>query len=497
MFLVVIFVYSLTDRTQIFNKDTLYTKFSGSDAINYQYQKWEEFGYLDRVDLVDYCAIKYTSGSSEYTKCVVLPAKAEVDDLVNPEIAEFRNYYAKRGYNIIRLEPKTATSLPYLFAAKDYSPFQRLWSFFSNIIFFDGKNYLDKSIDIERYVKIQKDPLSHNMPAVVCSGCKNKYLLYFDNRFPFVHQNWVSLNMGRSFPYPSGDDILELWTNRQGEDKLSNIQYPKDIAENTGQYVQSADNLHKCTYMQHLSEIESQRFLDNYAKCEKIKKDPSRLGYSFIIGIIATVLTYLLGVPIGIMMARYKNKLFDKIGIIYIVFVMAVPSLAYIYLFQLVGGKMGLPTDFALKNNFSKWLLYVLPIVSLVLPSIAGIMKWIRRYMIDQMNSDYVKFARAKGLSEGEIFSKHILKNAMIPIVHGIPGSILGCLTGSLIMEKVYNVPGIGREFTNAITYKNNSEILALTLFFAILSITSLILGDILMAIVDPRISFASSGGRK
>ena len=100
-----------------------------------------------------------------------------------------------------------------------------------------------------------------------------------------------------------------------------------------------------------------------------------------------------------------------------------------------------------------------------------------------------------KGLSEGEIFNKHIFKNASIPIVHGIPASILGCLTGSLFTEKVYGVPGIGQEFTKAIEANNNSVILALTLFFASLSIISLILGDVLMAIVDPRISFSNSGG--
>ena len=122
---------------------------------------------------------------------------------------------------------------------------------------------------------------------------------------------------------------------------------------------------------------------------------------------------------------------------------------------------------------------------------------WMRRYIIDQSSSDYVKFAKAKGLEEKEIFSKHILRNAIIPIVHGIPGSILGCLTGALITETVYAVPGMGKTLVDAINNSNNGMIIGLTLLFTTLSVVSLILGDILMAIVDPRISFTEEGGRK
>ena len=106
--------------------------------------------------------------------------------------------------------------------------------------------------------------------------------------------------------------------------------------------------------------------------------------------------------------------------------------------------------------------MYILPIVSLALPSIANLMKWIRRYMIDQMNSDYVKFARSGGL------------------------------TGAIITERVYVVPGIGNLLTEAINKYDNGVIVGGTLFYAILTVTSLILGDVLMAMVDPRISFST-----
>ena len=159
-------------------------------------------------------------------------------------------------------------------------------------------------------------------------------------------------------------------------------------------------------------------------------------------------------------------------------------------LFKALGNMAGLPTTFDMETT-SK-LVFVLPIISLALPSIGSLMRWLRRYMIDQMNSDYVKFARSEGLSEGEIFSKHILKNAAIPIIHGIPGSVLGALTGAFITERVYVVPGIGGLLINAIGFYDNGVIVGVTLFYAILSVTSMILGDVLMAMVDPRINFTA-----
>jgi len=187
----------------------------------------------------------------------------------------------------------------------------------------------------------------------------------------------------------------------------------------------------------------------------------------------------------------HGTGLVDKVGTVYIIFIIAVPSLAYIFLFKAIGGAVfNLPTTFDM-NTTSK-LMYVLPIVSLALPSVANLMKRLRRYMIDQMNSDYVKFARSGGLSENEIFFKHIAKNAAIPIFHGIPSTILFAMTGAIITERVYVVPGTGNLLTYAINAYDNSVIVGVTMFYALLSVISIILGDILMSIADPRISFTS-----
>ena len=238
--------------------------------------------------------------------------------------------------------------------------------------------------------------------------------------------------------------------------------------------------------------VNETRFVDDYTNVDTVKAGKSKIGYSFTIGIIAVILSYVLAIPLGILMARKKDKLIDQIGTLYIVFIIAVPSLAYIFLFKAIGGSMGLPTTFDMES--SSTLMYILPIISLALPQVANLMKWLRRYMIDQMNSDYVKFARSGGLSETEIFTKHIWKNAAIPIVHGIPSSLLFAMTGAIITERIYSVPGAGNLLTQAINKYDNGVIVGVTLFYAVLTVISNILGDILISLVDPRISFTSKG---
>ncbi|MBO4429657.1 MAG: ABC transporter permease, partial [Clostridia bacterium] len=235
------------------------------------------------------------------------------------------------------------------------------------------------------------------------------------------------------------------------------------------------------------------RYTDDYTVVTATKTGFSKMSYSFIIGIVASLIAYLVGIPLGILMSRNQDKLLDKIGTLYIVFIIAVPSLAYIFMFRAIGMQFGWPTTFS-TDPAAGIKIYFLPIISGALPAIGGLMKWTRRYMIDQKNSDYVKFARSGGLSEGEIFRGHILKNAMIIIVHSIPGSILGSLVGGIITERVYTVPGTGGMLVNAITAYDNAAIVGLAMFYAMLSVLSLILGDILMAMIDPRISFSTKG---
>lgn len=498
--IVMILIYSLMNRTLIFSSDTVYSKTTNNAKQTYMLRKWEEYGYLDYVTYADYLQMLTDSGEIDEdtrAKVVSFARKAGNDsEEVQVYIDKFNDYYTSKGYTVNRLDAVTAGKKianggqQQYYAYKDKPLISRLVTYFTSIISVDNVHYVEEDLENRGITFTTHDPVYGGekfSPAIMGNGTKYKYLLYCNDKFPWIHQNLVTINLGKSYSVNMGIDVFTTMITSQGSYVNSVITYPSGLTE------ESADDLHMATYAADSldsSIVFTSRYTDHYTNVPTVKGGMSKMGYSFSIGICAVVISYLLGVPLGILMARKKDKLVDKLGTIYIVFIIAVPSLAYIFLFKAIGYKMGLPTVFNVDST-SK-LMYVLPVVSLALPSIASLMKWLRRYMIDQMNSDYVKFARSGGLSESEIFSKHILKNAIIPIVHGIPGSILGALTGAIITERVYVVPGAGNLLTQAINKYDNSVIVGVTLYYAILSVTSLILGDILMSMVDPRISFSS-----
>ena len=498
--IVMILIYSLMNRQLIFSSDPVYAKTTNNAKQTYMLRKWEEYGYLDYMTYADYLQMLTDSGEIDEdtrAKVVNFARKAGSDsEEVQVYIDKFNDYYTKKGYTVNRLDAVTAGKKlanggqQQYYAYKDKSLVSRLVTYFTSIISVDNVHYVEEDLENRGITFTTHDPVYGGekfSPAIMGNGTRYKYLLYCNDKFPWIHQNLVTINLGKSYSVNMGIDVFTTMISSQGSYVNSVITYPTGLTE------ESADDLHMATYAADSldsSIVFTSRYTDHYTSVPTVKGGMSKMGYSFSIGICAVVISYLLGVPLGILMARKKDKLVDKLGTIYIIFIIAVPSLAYIFLFKAIGYKIGLPTVFNVDS--SSKLMYVLPVVSLSLPSIASLMKWLRRYMIDQMNSDYVKFARSGGLSESEIFSKHILKNAIIPIVHGIPGSILGALTGAIITERVYVVPGAGNLLTQAINKYDNSVIVGVTLYYAILSVTSLILGDILMSMVDPRISFSS-----
>ena len=499
--IVMILIYTCMNRQQIFAQDNYWTKVKNNQRTVYEFRKWNEYGYVDLIMYSDWLVSLTRSGEiDEATRssAVAIGKTPSVDsETAKQYVKKFTDFYQSQGYTVRRLNAvmMTTTKLAdggtqYLFAYRDKPLITRLWKYFTGLIRIDNIHNVKEDIGKRELIFTMHDPVYGGKkfsPAIMGNGTDHKYLLYFDDSFPYIHQNLVTINLGKSYAVNAGIDVAETMSVSQGRQTKKLATYPSGLTEET------ADNLHTAKYSagsKDKLELTSNLFTDDYTNVSLFRSGKSMVGYSFIIGIIAAAIAYLFGVPIGVIMARHKDKLVDKIGTVYIIFIIAVPSLAYIFLFKAIGGKIGLPTTFNMEVNEAAY--YILPIVSLALPSIANLMKWLRRYMIDQMNSDYVKFARSGGLSEGEIFRKHILKNAAIPLIHGIPGSVLGALTGAIITERVYVVPGAGNLLTMAINARDNGVIVGVTLFYASLSVISIILGDILMSMVDPRISFSS-----
>ena len=501
--IIMVLIYSLMDRENIFGGDGNFSKMMENNRETYKQSRWKAYGYLDYVPYSDYVNELARNGEfpDEDTRAAAatLGRTADKDSEITAEyVKKFTEYYESMGYQVVRLDAVVRKNgrvvdggQQTLYATRDIPLLVRLGKYFAGLIAVDNIHYVDESIDIGKrgLTFTLYDPIYGGekfSPAIIGNGTQHKYLLYFDNEFPFIHQNFVTIHLGESYTVNRGVDVATTMTQSQGSYVLSTTTFPTGLTE------EAADDLHTATFAagsREQNKIYAERYTDDYTNTQTYKTGLSKLGYSFVIGICATLLAYVLGLPIGLLMSRYKEGLLDKIGTFYIMFIIAVPSLAYIFLFKAVGGRIfGLPTTFDMDKATLPY--FILPVVSLALPSIANLMKWMRRYMIDQMNSDYVKFARSGGLSETEIFTRHIWKNAAIPITHGIPASVIFAMTGAIITERVYVVPGAGNLLTTAINKYDNSVIVGVALFYAALSVVAIILGDVLMATVDPRISF-------
>ena len=219
-----------------------------------------------------------------------------------------------------------------------------------------------------------------------------------------------------------------------------------------------------------------------------------KVPISMLLGTISLVISLALGLPLGRLMTRYKGRIPDHIGTAFIVVIQAVPAVVYYLFIQMYGTSlMGLPLLFS-RDNLAT---YILPVFSLSLGNIAYYGMWLRRYMVDESNKDYVKLAVAKGVNSKELMRKQIFRNAVVPLVQYIPTSFVLTVVGSIYVESLYSIPGMGGLLVKCIQSQDNTIVQALVLIYSALSIIGLILGDILMTFVDPRITFGKKGGSR
>ena len=162
-----------------------------------------------------------------------------------------------------------------------------------------------------------------------------------------------------------------------------------------------------------------------------------RMGVSLRLGAIAFCISWVCGIIIGVAQAAFKGKFVDWLGTVYTVIVNAVPALVMYSLVLVIGSTVfGFPTLYSTRNVGPS---SVLPVICLSLSSTAGYALWMRRYMVDELTRDYIKLAKVKGLSYSQIMFKHVLRNALVPMVQFIPQSLLLTISGSLLMESFFS----------------------------------------------------------
>ncbi|MGL4654008.1 ABC transporter permease [Cetobacterium sp.] len=213
------------------------------------------------------------------------------------------------------------------------------------------------------------------------------------------------------------------------------------------------------------------------------------IGYSFPtsakLGSVAILISLTIGISLGILAALNFNKWPDSVCMLLSTIGVTIPSFVVgVFLMYIFGVKLKLVPIVGLKTPSS----YLLPSVALSGYSIAFIARLTRSKLIEVMKSDYIRTARAKGLSKGRIIVKHALRNTLIPIVTYLGPLVAGILTGSFVIEKIFAIPGLGSEFVTTITNRDYTVILGVTIFYSAFLMISNLIVDLLYVVIDPRI---------
>lgn len=217
-----------------------------------------------------------------------------------------------------------------------------------------------------------------------------------------------------------------------------------------------------------------------------------KVPYSLPFGLASVAIGLVVGISIGVLMARFKHQAPDMLGNAYVVIINAVPAAVYYLFIQIyISDLLKLPILY----DADKPISWILPAVSMSLSGIAYYAMWMRRYMLDQMTKDYISFARAKGLSNKKLMVRHVVRNAFVPIAQYLPASVLMTISGSIYVESLFSIPGMGGLLIAAVQRQDNPLVQALVLIYSSIGILGLLLGDLLMALCDPRIKLGGKGG--
>ena len=210
----------------------------------------------------------------------------------------------------------------------------------------------------------------------------------------------------------------------------------------------------------------------------------------FRVGAVAVIVSLLIGIPLGLLAAVYRGRAIDMASMAFATIGISIPvfviSVLLMYLFANV--LQWLPS-----YGLTSWRHYILPVACLSFNPIAYIARQTRSSMLDALEQDYVRTARAKGVSELLVVTKHALKNALTPVITYLGPLVAGLLTGSFVVERLFSVPGIGRYFVQSVSDRDYTMIMGIVIFFGIFVVICNLISDILLAIVDPRVKLSES----
>ena len=217
------------------------------------------------------------------------------------------------------------------------------------------------------------------------------------------------------------------------------------------------------------------------------------LPISLHLGVMATIFAIVCGMTLGILAAINQNGILDYLSIGLAILFYSMPNFVMGFILILVFAVWLPDAGISLGLRVSGWDSpkdWVLPTVALGAAPLATLARYTRSSMIDVIRSDYVRTARAKGLAERKVILKHVLKNALIPVVTLIGPIFAAVGTGSFFVERIFNVPGMGKFYVDSMQAKDQTMILAVTLIYGVFLASMNLIVDLLYGVIDPRIRY-------
>lgn len=218
----------------------------------------------------------------------------------------------------------------------------------------------------------------------------------------------------------------------------------------------------------------------------------SRVGPSMQLGIQAIVVGTFLGITLGVISAMKKGTWIDTGATFLAIIGRSIPNFVFAVLLQLIFGVWLSWFPIALWDG---WRSSILPTIALSIAPLADSARFMRTEMVDVLGSDYIELARAKGLGRWEVATKHGIRNALIPLVTILGPMAVGLMTGSMVVENIFAIPGVGEQFVKSIMTNDFPTIMGVTIMYSALLVFVILLVDILYGVIDPRIRVSAKGG--
>lgn len=277
-----------------------------------------------------------------------------------------------------------------------------------------------------------------------------------------------------------------------GDPFTSEKELPKEILESMKEHYGLNDPLH-IQYIKYLGSVASWDLGPSFKYKARTVNEIISDGFpvSFTLGLSALFIAISFGLILGVIAAIYHNKWQDYTAMIVAVLGISVPSFILASFSQYI---------FAMKLGWfpvARWGTFehiVLPAFALAALPMAFIARLTRSNMLEVLSQDYIKTAKAKGMSKFTTTFRHALRNALMPVITYLGPLSAGILTGTFVIEKIFGIPGLGSHFVTSISNRDYTVIMGTTVFYSVILLTMILLVDIAYGIVDPRIKLSGKG---